>query len=141
MRNLADVSWTHHLRNQSMPVGSRSLLLKVGCDTKQGPRRPGHALCNIVCRVWQSWRGVSNHKFAHKLKTWSSCINCINMKERADLVNRFGMQLLFCHAPYHTKYTCKGLESCLKQVCRHLILHKNDVAHCISITICIVHYL
>ncbi len=38
MRNLADVSWTHHLRNQSMPVGSRSLPVKVDVTlNKLGP--------------------------------------------------------------------------------------------------------
>ncbi len=51
MRNLADVSWTHHLHNQSMPVGSmlhRSVPLKVDVALTKAQGALG-MLCATLC--------------------------------------------------------------------------------------------
>ena len=97
-------------------------------DTHQGPWRPGHALCHIVCTAWQSWHGalITTLCTAHKLKTWSSCMN---MKQRANLDKRFFVQLVSFIAPHQTKVHMQNTHFFVESSCvQHLILQSIGVA-------------
>ncbi len=106
-----------------MAVGARSLPLKVGCDTKQRPRRPRHALCHIVCTAWQSWRGVVDNKFVKHVKAENMVIlHQHETKSKLGQQVRCAAGLLYCtlsHPNTHAEHLKAFRNRCVKQLTLH----------------------